>query len=37
MSIYDRAAGHFRRYPKDTLSREFDLPDFPATGLPIAI
>lgn len=24
MSIYDRAAGHFRRYQKDTLATEFD-------------
>ena len=28
MSIYDRAAGHYRRYQKDTLAAEFDSPVF---------
>jgi SAM-dependent methyltransferase len=28
MSIYDRAAGHFRRYQKDTLREEFNTAEF---------
>ena len=28
MSIYDRAAGHFRRYQKDSMSQEFQGPGF---------